>query len=116
MFGLMILVAVFAVLGFVLAWIIGIVAREEVSIGRGVVILLCTGVFNFLVNAGLMAVAPALAAWASLPVSFAVLTLMIHVIGDIEWKPSMIIAAVYSVIIFLVFLGLAAMVAATPTT
>ena len=116
MLGLLILVAVFAVLGFILAWIIGIVAREEVSIGRGVAILLCTGVFNFLVKAGLQEVAPELATWSSLPVSFGLLTVMIHVIGDIEWKPSVIIAAVYSVVIFAVsfVLGLMA-VAATAT-
>lgn len=108
MFGLMVLVAVLVVLGFLLAWIIGIVAQEEVSIGQGVLILLCTGVCNMLLGVVLQKMAPQAADWAGIPVSFAVLTSMVWLIAKVEFKKAAIIGLVFSVILFVVSLGLAA--------
>ncbi|MBK7403631.1 MAG: hypothetical protein IPJ41_03095 [Phycisphaerales bacterium] len=98
----------FLVLGFLLAWVVGIVANEEISVMRGVAVLVCTGVANWLAGMAIGAVAPDAVQFISLPVSFAVLTLMIKSLCEIPWKPSLIVAAIYSVIIFAVMWVLAA--------
>lgn len=109
MIGLLILIAVLAVLGFLLAWIVGVVAHEEISVWRGVGIIVCAGVANYFARMGMHTVSPDLAMYASLPVSFIILTLMIKVIAELEWKPAAIIALVYAAVLFGVSLLLTAM-------
>lgn len=109
MIGLIILIAVLAVLGFLLAWIVGIVAHEEISVMRGVGIIVCAGVANYAANLAIESASPDLATYTSLPVSFIILILMIKLIAEVEWKPAAIIALIYTVLLFVVGLVLAAM-------
>ena len=107
MIGLIVLVCVLIALGFVYVWIANVVAHEEVSVGMGVAILVLTGIVNFVVNLLLLA---ALGATLTLIVStvsnFLVLAGMTHILAKIPLRQSLIIAAVFTVLMLLLALGL----------
>lgn len=102
MFYLMILVAFYVMAGFTFAWIVGIVAREEISIGTGVGIVLLSGILAFASDA---AVGQLLEPGLVRSVLFSVLTWFwlaaaARWLGHLPWKLSMIAALVFSVVSF----------------
>ncbi len=107
MFGLLLLVCIFIVLGFILAWVAGIVAREEMEIKTGVIIMIVTAVINIALRYALALLSPGLALWLGPVVNLLVLAVMINLLGKLSWKHSFIIAAVFTALIFVLSLALA---------
>ncbi|MFK7884311.1 MAG: hypothetical protein AB8F26_09055 [Phycisphaerales bacterium] len=106
MFGLLIVVAVYAILGFMLAWIVGIVAKEEISVGQGVVILILSAIVNIVV--GLLTDQYMTEPWMSLGLgvilNLGTIAVFTKLIAQIEWKESFIVAGVYAAILFCISL------------
>ena len=109
MFGILIVICILAVMGFVLAWITGVVANEEMSVGRamGVVFLngIATGAAGYFVGGmGL----PNLANTAILAVlSVCIMSLLLRALGGIDFKKGLVIAVVFGVITSFAQWGLA---------
>lgn len=108
MFGLMIVIAIYAFLGFILAWISNMVTSDEMEIKTGVIILVIAGIINIALQFGLGEDFPAI---GGAGVNLVVLATMIWLIGKVEFLKSLIIAAVFSAVIFVITLGLASMAA-----
>jgi hypothetical protein len=109
MFGLLVLICFIIMLGFVYVWIANVVAHEEVPVMTGVVILIVTGVVNFAVNYLLgSALGRTGASLVSIPADFLVLAAMTHLIAKITFKQSLIIAGIFTALIFLFGLALGA--------
>ncbi|MFG0306557.1 MAG: hypothetical protein ACF8Q5_10150 [Phycisphaerales bacterium JB040] len=109
--GFLLLIVVYIVLGFMYAWITGIVAREEISVGTGVLILVLSGVLTIIAGVGLAAAGienELTLQLAGTAVSLGSLTLMGKAIAKLEWKHALIIACVYSVLLFVNGLALGA--------
>jgi hypothetical protein len=111
--GIFILLAVFVVLGFMLAWIAGMVAQEEVEVKTGVLTLICSGILSILADVciALVMTGPA-ALGASIVAKLAILTLMINLIAKLSWKHSAIIAVIYTVVLTALAIGLTTCAAA----
>ena len=104
--GLVILASVYTVLGFFLAWIAQMVAREDVEVRTGVITLIVSGITWLLIQIALSYFIGDAANYTSTPVNFAVLTCSLHVIAKLSWKHSAIIAAIYAALLFLLFLAM----------
>jgi len=110
--GIIILLAAFLVLGFLFSWVASIVAREDVEVKTGMLVLLGTFVVSLAASLGLGLVMPSIA-WMLMPlVNFGALVLMTHMIAKLGWKHSAIIAAIYAAILLAVNLGMRACAAA----
>jgi len=109
MFGIIILLVVYTILGAMLAWIAGMVAREEVEVKTGVVTLIIAGIISFLAGLGIDIVLtsqiPNLV--VTIAVQLGVLTLCIHVIAKLSWKHSAIIAGIYTGVLVVFGIALA---------
>jgi hypothetical protein len=112
MFGLFILICVYVMLGFMLAWIAGMVAQEEVSIGTGVLVLILAGVLSVVCNMLVASAAPDIADYTGPVITFAFLVIFLNLIAKLSWKHSAIIGLIYSVVIALVGLGLRSCISA----
>lgn len=101
-----IIAAYYFFLGFIYVWIANVIAKEDVSVSRGVVILLLTGVvglaFHYLIGKDL----GDYSSLALLPVNFGALIMLTHWITGIRLKQSAIIASIFTVLIFLFGLAL----------
>jgi hypothetical protein len=106
MAGIVVLICLYAVLGFMLAWIAGVVAREDVEVKTGVLILVLTAVIAIAGAFGVESVWQGGSKYASPFINFAALALMIRLIAKLEWKHSAIIAGIYTVLLFLIASGL----------
>ncbi|MEX2219737.1 MAG: hypothetical protein WD749_13370 [Phycisphaerales bacterium] len=106
MFGIILLICIYIVLGFMLAWIAGVVAREDVEVKTGVIILVLTGIASIALGLGLNEMAPDAAAWILPFLQFGLLTALIALIAKLSWKHSLIIALIYTVLITVLVLGL----------
>lgn len=112
MFGILIAIAILVVFGFLYVWIANVVAREEVSVGIGIAILVLTGIVNFVFN---LLVSPLLGKATSLvaiPVNFLVLAGMTVLLAKIPFKQALIIAAIFTVLMWVLAFGIAACAAA----
>lgn len=107
--GVLLTICIYLVLGFMLAWVAGIVAKEDVSPVTGAIVLFVSGVISLLVKYLIAEQVDSGEArlGLGLAVDLAVLTLMIRLIAKLSWKHSAIIAAIYSVLILVVVMGLA---------
>jgi hypothetical protein len=113
-FGLIALVCLYIVLGFMLAAIAGPIAREDVEVKTGVLILVLAGIVAFVGRIAVMAAAEGAGAedpegmgvWTSPLINFGALLLTIHLIAKLSWKHSAIIAAIYTAVLFVIVLGL----------
>src|SRR5262245_21091404 len=105
--AIVIVLAIYTVLGFFLAWIAQMVAREEVEVKTGVITLVCSGVVSLLVRVGIYQIdsGPA-GVGAGIVAELGVLTLMIHLIAKLSWKHSIIISLIYTVLLAGVMFGL----------
>lgn len=110
MITLVVLVCIYIALGFIFAWVANVVANEEVLVRTGVLILVLTAVVGILLSIVLPASIPARGLILS-GANFAALILLTNVIAKLSWKHSAIIAAVYTVILYLVSLALVALFA-----
>jgi hypothetical protein len=105
-FGILLLIFILTILGATLVWIAGVVAREDVEIKTGVVILLLTGVLTAAAKYGLDMLSPGLGVYLAPVANFGLLVLFLHAIASLSWKHSAIIAAIYAVIITLATFGI----------
>jgi hypothetical protein len=104
--GIIILIGVYLVLGFLLAWIANLVANEEVEVKTGFLILIITGILSVLVRIGMNQVAPDAAVVVAPVANFVLLVVLLKLMAQLGWKHSAIIAAIYTAILFAVGLGL----------
>jgi hypothetical protein len=104
--GLLICIAL--VLGFFLSWIIGIVAKEEVSISRSAVIVVLTTIIFF---ASFAASASLGIAGAIIPLGATTLAMggLLKALAYIPFSKGVMVASVYSVIMVLLGFWLATM-------
>jgi len=100
--SLVVLVAVYCVLGFVFAWVAQVVSREEVSVGAGIGIVVTAGIVAILTSAVLASYAGGLAVFLIPVVNFGLFTLLTNLIAKLSWKHSAIIAAIYTALLFVV--------------
>jgi len=113
MIGLIVLVCVLIMFGFVYVWIANVVAHEDVSVGIGVAILILTGIANFVINLLLLAaLGTVLTMIVGTATNFLVLAGMTRLLAKIPFKQSLIIAGIFTVLMFLLALGLRACTAA----
>lgn len=106
MFGLLVVLAIYVFLGFMLAWIAQIVAREEVEVKTGVIILVLTAVISWAVQWGAGNVlGPWGATLGGTVANFVVLIALLNLIAKLSWKHSAIIAGIYTGLLFLVAIG-----------
>ena len=108
LFGLMIIIAIYAALGFLLAWISNMITSDEMEIKTGVIILVIAGIINIALQYGLGADFPAI---GGAGVNLVTLAGMIWLIGKVAFLKSLIIAAIFSAVIFVITLALASMAA-----
>jgi hypothetical protein len=104
MFGLLILVAVYVILGFMLAWIVGIVAQEEISIGQGVLVLILSAIVTIAVSLALAQIVVDPTAYAGLRIALNLCTIAVFtkLIAHIGWKESFIISTIYATLLFVI--------------
>lgn len=107
---MLLLIATYLVLGFLYAWIAGSIAREDVEVQTGVIILLLTAAVVILLSIVLPPDVPG-RPFIVAAANFGSLIVMTNVVAKIDWAKSAIIAAIYTAILFLVGMGLAAMAA-----
>jgi hypothetical protein len=103
-----VILAAYVVLGFMLAWIAGMVAKEEVEVKTGVLTLICAGIVSLLARLGIKQIlgAGVEALGADVIADLAVLTLMINLIAKLSWKHSIIIAVIYTVVLTILAVAL----------
>ncbi len=88
-------------------WIANVVAHEEVSIGVGVAILVLAGIANFALNFLLSeALGGTITLILSIPLNFLVLAGLTHLLAKINFKQSLIVAAIFTVLMFLLSFGM----------
>jgi hypothetical protein len=106
--GIIILAAVLLILGFLLAWISGMVAKDEVDVKTGVITLVCAGVLSFLAKVGLNTALEesGVQSLVYIAIDFVILAACLRAIAKLEWKHTFIIAAIYDAILFGVGLAL----------
>lgn len=94
---MIVLICLTLVLGFFLAWIIGIVANEEVSVSKSAVIVFLTAIVFF---ASFAAAQDLGIAGAIIPLSATMLAMagLLRALAYIPFKKGMIVASVYSLI------------------
>ncbi len=108
MFGILIFVFILAVMGFVLAWITGVIANEEMSIGRAMAVVflngIATGVAGYFLG-GLEL--PGIVDTVILTgISLCIMSLLLKALGGIDFKKGLVIAAIFAAITSLTQWGL----------
>ncbi len=95
---MLILIALYTILGFLYAWTVGIVAREEIYVRSGVLIV----VIPLLVRIAL-SVAQIQLGLIGLGLDFALLLVGSKLIARLDWKPALIVSAIYTAILLVVY-------------
>ncbi len=95
--ALLMFLGILTLLGFILAWVSNVVAGGEMEVKIGVAIFIVAGIITYGLEAGLGENFPAI---GSAGVNLVVLAAMIWLIGKVEFLKSLIIAAVFSAILF----------------
>lgn len=115
MFAILMMIVVYLVLGFLYAWVMNMVSREDVSVVRGAAILLITAVAAAIVGAVLPeGLDRAIILSLGTLVNFVCLITLTKLIAQLSWKHAAISAAVYTALLFvfgLVMVGCALAVA-----
>lgn len=109
MISLVLLVCILIVLGFVLAWITGVVAHEELSVMHATIILVINAVVNMVAGALLSNIVTneTLLGLVNIPLSLVILGGLLWLMASIPFKKAVIIAAVFAVLMWLVGIVLA---------
>ncbi|RNC82089.1 MAG: hypothetical protein ED559_09995 [Phycisphaera sp.] len=107
-FGLLVLVAIICVMGFVLAFVHNLFEQEELPIGRGILIIFLTFVANIIITLGLggSEMDPGMASIIVTVANFLVLAGLIKLLAYTSFGKALLMALVFSVIMFLVGLVL----------
>lgn len=109
MIGIIILVAVFLVLGFLYAWIAGIVAKEEVELKTGVLILFLAAILTVVLQVALLSLDPAVQIVLTSVGQLVAIAGLTRVMTGIALGKSFVIAIIYSVILSIVAVAFRAM-------
>ncbi len=100
MFGILVLIAIYTVLGFLLSWIANMVAKDDIEVKTSVIIIVLWGVLSTGVSYGLNAASvPAPGIFTSI-INFGLLMGLLHFLAHLAWKHCAVIAAIYSAIMF----------------
>lgn len=101
MLGLIVFFCVLVAIAFLLAWVTGIVAHEQISIGRALLVLIAYGIVSMVVGFALGSLD--LPDWMlmliGIPVGVVVLGGMLNLVADIVFKKALIIAVIFSVVL-----------------
>ncbi len=109
MIGLFLLFCLLAVLGFVYVWIANVVARTDVEVKTGIIILFVAGLAGWGIRAALSGAGGVTFEVAGSGVHFLALVLLTRYLAAIEWKQALIVAAIFTGLMFVAGLALAAM-------
>ncbi len=101
--ALLMLLGILTLLGFILAWVTNVVAGGEMEVKIGVAIFIVARIITYALQAGLGESFPAI---GGAGVNLVVLAAMIWLIGKVEFLKALIIAAVFSAVLFVVGLAL----------
>lgn len=99
--GIFVILLIYLVLGFMLAWVGGLVTREDVEVKTGVLTLVVAGIVGAIIGAildetmGENTPATLIGVVARL----AVLTVCLKAIAKFTWKQSAIVAVIYTIVI-----------------
>jgi len=105
-FAMIIYLLVNLILGFVYAWVLNIVAKEDIPVYKGAVILVLTAIASVIASAGIESILPGYSIWISLLVNFGLLICLTNLIAGVSVKHSAIAAAVCSAMMFALLFGL----------
>ncbi|MFT3685197.1 MAG: hypothetical protein QM783_09775 [Phycisphaerales bacterium] len=108
-FGIFILLCIATVFGFCLAWICGMVAKSEIEVSTGVIIVIMAMVASIFVQYGMAAaeLPSLLISFSTTVVGWLVLSGLLVSNAKISWSKGMIVAAIYSCVQFAAFFLLA---------
>ena len=98
--------AIFLVLGFMLAWITGVVANEEIELKHGVIIVLITGIIAKIVDYSLRDTDAAIALASNAAVWIVLLAGLLRLVTHVPFKKGILIATIYAVITTGISLGM----------
>ena len=106
MFGIIILLCIAVFFGFMLAWICGMVANEEIEVKTGVIIVVLSMIASVAARVGLeSAELPGLVVLAGTTlVGWLCLSGLLVSYAKITWDRAMIVAAIYAAVQFGAFL------------
>lgn len=107
MFGIILLICLYLVLGFMYAWVMNMVSKDDVPVVKGAVILFLVAIISLLIGAALKDQSDVVQILGSVGGQFAALVGLTIVIAGLEVKHAVISAAIYTVLLFLAGLGLA---------
>lgn len=107
MFGILLLICVYLVLGFMYAWVMNMVSKDDVPVTKGAVILFLVAIITLVIGAVLKDQSDVVQILGSTIGQFAALVGLTIVIAGLEAKHALISAAIYTVLLFLAALGLA---------
>lgn len=107
MFGLLLLICVYLVLGFMYAWVMNMVSKEDVPVTKGAVILFLVALVNIGLGLALKDQSDIVRLAVSLGGQFLALCGLTIVIAQLEVKHAAISAAIYTALLFVLGLGLA---------
>lgn len=108
MFGIFIFALILGVMGFVLAWITGVVANEEMSIGKAMGVVFLNGIAVAIIGyfVGGLGLPGAVDTIILMVISMGMMSLLLRAIGGIDFKKGLIIAVVFAAITSLTQWGL----------
>ncbi len=92
-----VLFALLVFLGFILAWIVGMVAQEEVSISTCVILTVISAIAGTLAGAGAASIHPALGL-LQIPLTAVFLGAMLTRVANISLKQGLVIAGIFGVV------------------
>lgn len=98
--------AILLVLGFMLAWITGVVAKEEIEIKHGVIIVLITGIVARIVDYALRDADTVVALASDAAVWIVLLAGLLRLVTHVPFKKGLLIATIYAVITTAITLGM----------
>lgn len=111
MIGLLVLLCVLIVLGFILSWIAGVVAGVDISIGSSVMALLANGIAMWALDRYVLP-GGTLGVLLHLLLSIVILGALVFSLATIKFKEGVLIAVIFSVLMWLISMLLALIAAA----
>ncbi len=104
---MIVLAAILLVLGFTLAWVTGVVAKEEIEIKHGVIIVLITGIVARIVGYALRDADVIISLLAYAAVWIVLLAGLLRLVTHVPFKQGLLVATIYAVITTAITFGLA---------
>ncbi len=108
---MIVLIALVLLQGFMLAWIAQVVAREEVEVKTGVLVVVITAVLSTIAG---FALRNTLGLWPTailqVAIYYGLLSTLLKVMAHLQLKHASIIAGIYTVIYLVTIIGIAMLV------